>query len=113
MNLGKQRGFCRKPDLLLLGDYCFHGGFFSAVERESEKGQRDRRGLRQKKMRFKSEVGGKRGRKQKEEKNNRRRAAKTADEEGIMGKESSCTTVFSRANWDELPTGNLTLVMRH
>lgn len=36
---------------------------------------------------------------------------------GLLGgeeeKESSCSTVFSKANWDELPTGSLTLVTRH
>lgn len=42
---------------------------------------------------------------------------KTAEERrptgGRKGKESSCSTVFSKANWDELPTGSLTLVTRH
>lgn len=47
-----------------------------------------------------------------------RRAVKSAEEGRHHGKRERrerepCATVFSRANWDELPTGNLTLVMRH
>lgn len=80
------------------------------MQRDSEKGQRERKGLRQKKMRFKSEGEETKGGKEQQEKSSE--DSGWGRHHGKRGRERRVPVQLCRANWDELPTGNLTLVMR-